>query len=98
MVPDLNAKAGSRALIAMASGTWGTADVVARHKNLDLLLLWVPREKGSATFVQPVAKAYASERRGECFCDRASRGTEVHAEYGNHFAHAMATRFRFRRR
>jgi S1-C subfamily serine protease len=52
-----SAKAGSRALIAMASGTWGTADVVARHKSLDLLLLWVPREKGSATFVQPLAKA-----------------------------------------
>jgi S1-C subfamily serine protease len=51
------AKAGSRALIAMASGTWGTADVVARHRSLDLLLLWVPREKGSAKFVQPVAKA-----------------------------------------
>ncbi len=50
------AKAGSRALIAMASGTWGTADVVARHRNLDLLLLWVPREKGNATFVQPVPK------------------------------------------
>jgi S1-C subfamily serine protease len=55
--PTMDAKAGSRALIAMASGTWGTADVVARHKNLDLLLLWMPREKGSATFVQPVAKA-----------------------------------------
>lgn len=51
------AKAGSRALIAMASGTWGTADVVARHRSLDLLLLWVPREAGKATFVQPVAKA-----------------------------------------
>ena len=51
------ATAGSRALIAMASGTWGTADVVARHRNLDLLLLWVPREKGNSTFVQPVLKA-----------------------------------------
>jgi S1-C subfamily serine protease len=51
------AKAGSRALIAMASGTWGTADVVARHKSLDLLLLWVPRERGNATFVQPLARA-----------------------------------------
>lgn len=50
-------KSVSRALIAMSSGTWGTADVVARHRNLDLLLLWVPREKGSATFVQPLAKA-----------------------------------------
>lgn len=55
------AKAGSRALIAMASGTWGTADVVARHRSLDLLLLWVPREKGTATFVQPVPKAPPSE-------------------------------------
>ncbi|HYK92116.1 MAG TPA: serine protease, partial [Acidobacteriota bacterium] len=56
--PALNAaKAGSRALIAMASGTWGTADVVARHRSLDLLLLWVPREKGNATFVQPLANA-----------------------------------------
>jgi S1-C subfamily serine protease len=56
--PDWNAsKSQSRALIAMASGTWGTADVVARHRSLDLLLLWVPREKGSASFVQPLAKA-----------------------------------------
>jgi S1-C subfamily serine protease len=50
-------KAGSRALIAMATGAWGMADVVARHRNLDLLLLWVPRERGSATFVQPVTKS-----------------------------------------
>ncbi|MGA7686499.1 MAG: serine protease [Terriglobales bacterium] len=50
------AKAGSRALIAMSSGTWGSAEVVARHKSLDLLLLWVPRELGKASFVQPVAK------------------------------------------
>ncbi|HET6180937.1 MAG TPA: serine protease [Candidatus Sulfotelmatobacter sp.] len=51
------AKGGSRALITMASGGWGPADVVARHRTLDLLLLWVPRQSGTATFVQPVAKA-----------------------------------------
>jgi len=51
------AKAGSRALIAMASGTWGTAVVLARHKSLDLALLWVPREKGNGIFVQPIGKA-----------------------------------------
>jgi S1-C subfamily serine protease len=51
---------GSRALIAMASGPWGTADVVARHRTLDLLLLWVPRESGSGKFVQPLAKAEAA--------------------------------------
>lgn len=50
-------KGASQGLVAMSSGTWGIADVVARHRSLDLLLLWVPREKGSATFVQPLAKA-----------------------------------------
>lgn len=51
-----NAETSSRSLVAMASGTWGTADVVGWHKNLDLLLLWVPRESGHGSFVQPVAK------------------------------------------
>ena len=50
------ARTGTQALVAMPSGTWGTAEVVARHRNLDLILLWVPREKGKGTFVQPVAK------------------------------------------
>lgn len=48
---------GPRALIAMDSGAWGTADVVARHRTLDLLLLWVPRESGSGRFVQPLARS-----------------------------------------
>jgi S1-C subfamily serine protease len=43
-----------RALVAMASGTWAGADVIARHKNLDLCLIWLPRETGSGEFVQPV--------------------------------------------
>jgi len=47
-------RGGGRALVAMASGTWAGADVVGRHKNLDLLLLWVSRESGSGNFVQPV--------------------------------------------
>jgi S1-C subfamily serine protease len=50
------ARAGSRGLITMASGGWGGADVVARHRRLDLLLLWVPREAGTGSFVQPLAK------------------------------------------
>src|SRR4051812_15990365 len=49
---------GSRALIAMASGVWGTADVVARHRTLDLRLLWVPRESGRGKFVQPLATSW----------------------------------------
>ncbi len=48
-------KPNPRALIAMASGTWSTADVVARHKKLDLLLLWIPRESGHGAFSQPIA-------------------------------------------
>jgi S1-C subfamily serine protease len=48
-------RGGSRALVAMASGTWAGADVVGRHKNLDLCLLWLHRESGSSNFLQPVA-------------------------------------------
>jgi len=58
------AKTGTRALIAMASGTWAVADVVARHRNLDLLLLWVPRGTGHGTFLQPIAKT-SSPAEGE---------------------------------
>jgi len=47
-------RGGNRALVAMASGTWAGADVVGRHKNLDLCLLWLRRESGSASFLQPV--------------------------------------------
>jgi S1-C subfamily serine protease len=51
------AKSTSRALIAMASGTWGAGEVIARHQNLDLALLWIPREFGQGTFVEPIAGA-----------------------------------------
>jgi S1-C subfamily serine protease len=52
---------GSRALVSMMTGGWGGADVVARHRSLDLLLLWVPRESGSGRFVQPVTSSGAIE-------------------------------------
>lgn len=45
-----------RALISMASGVWAGADVIARHATLDLVLLWLPRHSGQATFVQPIAR------------------------------------------
>lgn len=45
------------ALVAMASGTWAGAEVVAQHQYLDLLLLWLPREAGHGDFFQPVANA-----------------------------------------
>ena len=47
-------KGGTRALVAMASGTWAGADVIGRHKDLDLCLIWLPRESGNGEFVQPV--------------------------------------------
>ena len=47
-------RGGNRALVAMATGTWAGADVVGRHKNLDLCLIWLSRETGSASFLQPV--------------------------------------------
>jgi serine protease Do len=50
------AKTTSKALIAMASGTWSAADVIGRHKDLDLALLWIPRDSGHAAFVEPIAK------------------------------------------
>jgi hypothetical protein len=48
------ASSGSRALVAMASGTWAGGDVIARHKDLDLSLIWLARESGSGDFTQPV--------------------------------------------
>jgi S1-C subfamily serine protease len=48
------ANSTGRALVAMASGTWAGGDVIAEHRDLDLSLIWVPRESGSGEFVQPV--------------------------------------------
>ena len=45
---------GGRVLVATAAGVWAGADVIARHKSLDLCLLWLPRDSGSAEFVQPI--------------------------------------------
>jgi S1-C subfamily serine protease len=45
---------GGRVLVATAAGVWAGADVIARHKSLDLCLLWLPRESGAGEFVQPV--------------------------------------------
>ena len=48
-----------RALVAAESGTWAGADVVARHKTLDLLLIWLPRATGQAEFTLPVVKLHS---------------------------------------
>lgn len=49
------ASGASHVLVAMASGTWGSAEVIGRHKNLDMALLWVPRDSGQASFAEPIA-------------------------------------------
>ncbi len=46
---------GPHALVASESGTWAEAEVVARHRSLDLALLWLPREEGEGSFTMPVA-------------------------------------------
>jgi S1-C subfamily serine protease len=47
-------KSEQRALVAASSGVWSAATVVARHKQLDLLLIWLPRKEGSGYFQMPV--------------------------------------------
>ncbi len=57
---DVN-KNSPRALVSMASGVWAGADVIARHENLDLVLVWLPRHSGLGEFVQPISKAQEGE-------------------------------------
>src|SRR5258708_8954454 len=58
---DWTLKEKHRALLSLASGIWSDAEVVARHTNLDLVLVWVPRHSGNADFVQPIANAKEGE-------------------------------------
>lgn len=48
---------GQDALVASFSGTWAAAKVIARHQSLDLALIWLPRNAGSANFTLPVLSA-----------------------------------------
>ncbi len=49
--------APTHVMVALQSGLWSTADVVAASPSLDLALLWVPRHSGQADFTQPLASA-----------------------------------------
>jgi len=44
-----------RVLLSAGLGGWASADLIARHRDLDLALLWLPRRFGSAEFHQPLA-------------------------------------------
>jgi len=50
-----------RAMLSLRSGIWAGAEVVARHTNLDLVLVWIPRHSGHADFVQPIAQPKEGE-------------------------------------
>jgi S1-C subfamily serine protease len=52
---ELGKPAGTKVLVASTSGAWAVADVVARHQNLDLSLIWLPRRSGQAEFILPVS-------------------------------------------
>jgi len=43
--------------VATTSRTWARAEVLGQREDLDLLLLWLPRESGHGEFSQPVASA-----------------------------------------
>jgi S1-C subfamily serine protease len=52
---DWTLKDKHRAMLSLSSGIWSGAEVVARHTNLDLVLVWIPRHSGSSDFAQPIA-------------------------------------------
>jgi hypothetical protein len=53
-----------RVMVSVGMNGWASAQVVGRHKKLDLALLWLERRSGDAEFTQPVA-TYSSVQMGE---------------------------------
>jgi S1-C subfamily serine protease len=53
-----------KVMVSVGMNGWASAQVVARHKGLDLALLWLERHSGDAEFTQPLA-TYASVQTGE---------------------------------
>jgi S1-C subfamily serine protease len=45
-----------RVLVVSSQGSYAFADVIARHQDLDLALLWVVRQSGNASFRQPITR------------------------------------------
>jgi Trypsin-like peptidase domain len=44
-----------KVMVSVGMDGWAAAQVVGRHKHLDLALLWLERHSGDAEFTQPVA-------------------------------------------
>jgi S1-C subfamily serine protease len=51
-------------MVSDGQNGWAAAQVIARHRNLDIALLWLERREGTADFRQPVAN-YRSVQTGE---------------------------------
>jgi serine protease Do len=45
-----------RVLVVSNQGSYAYADVIARHRDLDLALLWIARRTGRARFRQPITR------------------------------------------
>jgi len=53
-----------KVMVSVGMNGWAAAQVVGRHKHLDVALLWLERHYGDAEFTQPVA-TYGSVQMGE---------------------------------
>src|SRR5215472_5393712 len=53
-----------KVMVSVGMDGWASAQVVGRHKHLDVALLWLERHSGDAEFTQPVA-TYSSVQTGE---------------------------------
>jgi len=53
-----------KVMVSVGMNGWASAQVVGRHKHLDVALLWLERHYGDAEFTQPVA-TYGSVQMGE---------------------------------
>ncbi|MGC2697030.1 MAG: serine protease [Candidatus Angelobacter sp.] len=53
-----------KVMVSLGMNGWASAQVVGRHKRLDVALLWLDRQSGNAEFTQPVA-TYNSLQTGE---------------------------------
>jgi len=53
-----------KVMVSDGMNGWAAAQVLARHRDLDVALLWLQRREGEADFRQPIAK-YRSVQTGE---------------------------------
>jgi S1-C subfamily serine protease len=53
-----------KVMVSVGMNGWAAAQVVGRHKRLDVALLWLERHSGDGEFTQPVA-SYSSLQTGE---------------------------------